>query len=123
MATRRDSRTRDQLLAEIDFLRRGGIAEQVGRTVRILIIAGACVAVAYFIGEVLISFAGKSTNAEVAVNLIGDLRVSIAIAWGAAAGGLLYGRAQRKLRGQAVERLTKRVAELETELDPRRSSS
>jgi hypothetical protein len=127
MATRRDSRTKEQLLAEIDFLRRGGWAAQVGPTVRYLTVAAAAMVIAWFAKEavvgVAVAFAGKTTNANVAMRLIQDLNVSISLAWAVGISGVGYGWRQRKLRKETTERLSERIKRYEEQIDPSRTTS
>ena len=73
--------------------------------------------------DVLIAFAGKDTNANVLIQLIGEVHADrwVAIAFGGA--GLGYGYYERSLRRRNIKRLTDRNAELERRLNPSRSSS
>ena len=69
------------------------------------------------------SLAGQNTLADIGINLLSNIKVSVALAGAAGVGGLIYGERQRKLRKNTVERLQGRIRELETEIDPNRSSS
>jgi len=113
----------ERLQAENAFLKRGGIAEEVGKTVRFLVGAAAACFVAYMFALCADSLAGKSTNANILVNLAGKFEASLLLSWGVGVGGVLYGRGQRKLRKSTTERLTQRIVELEQGIDPNRSSS
>jgi hypothetical protein len=78
---------------------------------------GALVAVAYFSFLSVETLAGKTTIA----NVLLDLRTSLAYVVGA--GGLAYGALQRKLRRDTIQREHGRLKEYEQKLDPGRSSS
>lgn len=80
-------------------------------------------AVAWFTRDVLIAYAGQTTNANIVVRLLADLRVAVLLPWAVAAGGVVYGVRQKHLKEQAIERLTKRPHELERVIDPNRTSS
>lgn len=125
MATgsRSSSRSVERLQAENEFLRRGGIAEEIGKTVRWLIVGSASVAGLYFVSHAIEALAGKQTDANVIVNFLTKFEVSVVLGWAAGGCGLAYGRSQRKLRKAAIERLSGRIQELETQIDPSRSTS
>ena len=69
------------------------------------------------------TLSGQQTLADIGVNFLTDIKVSVAVAWSVATGGVLYGMRQRKLRRDTVERIQKRNRKLESLLDPNRSSS
>lgn len=120
---KRDPRSREQLLAEIDKLRTGGVIEQVGQTARTLIRVGGVAFIAYMARDVLTEFAGRETSANILVNFLGSISVNVALAWGLAACGVIYGRQQQKLRKRTVSALAGRKSQLERQIDPSRSSS
>ena len=115
--------TVDRLQAENDFLRRGGIADEIGKSVRVLLICAAAVAIAYLLGHAIESLSGKDTDANIIVSLLGKLEISVILSWVAGGAGVAYGRSQMKLRKTTVERLHARIKSLETEIDPARKSS
>jgi hypothetical protein len=123
MVTRRAGVTVDRLQAENDFLRRGGIAEEIGKTVRVLLVCGALVAIVYLLGHALEALAGKETDANIFVNLLGKLEASVILSWVVGGAGVVYGRSQMKLRKTTIERLQSRLKSLEEQLDPHRTSS
>jgi hypothetical protein len=113
----------DRLQAENDFLRRGGFAEEIGKTVRVLLICLAVVGIVYLLGHAVETLAGKETEANIFVNLLGKLEISFVLSWIVGGAGLAYGLSQKKLRKSTVERLQKRIKELEADIDPTRTSS
>jgi hypothetical protein len=77
----------------------------------------------YLARDVLLAYAGKTTIVALVSSLIANVRVSVALAWGVGAGGVVYGWRQKKLRESTTERLTKRTGELESQIDGKRTSS
>lgn len=112
-----------KLRAENDFLRRGGIAEEIGKTVRVLLISGAAVGIVYLVGHAIETLAGKETEANIFVSLLGKVEISVVLSWIVGGAGVIYGRAQRKLRKTTIESLHGRIKSLESQLDPARTSS
>jgi len=98
----RGSTSVERLQAENDFLRRGGIAEEVGKSIRVLLICAAAVAITYLLGHAIESLSGKETDANIIVSL---------------------GRSQMKLRKATIERLHGRIKSLEEGIDPGRTTS
>ena len=81
------------------------------------------VAIAYFLYLSVDSLSGRHTFADIGFAVLADVKISEAIAYVFGAGGVLYGYKYRRLKGDNVERTAERIAELETRLDPDRSSS
>lgn len=113
----------DKLQAENEFLRRGGFAEEIGKTVRVLLICLTSFGIVYLGGHAIEALAGKETDANILVSMIGTVEISMMLSWVFGAGGIAYGKAQQKLRKSTVERLHGRIESLEAELDPKRTSS
>jgi hypothetical protein len=124
------SKTRAQLEAENRLLRadlaRLRLTRNVEHAASVAIMAikvGGLVWIASYAAQIAAVLAGQTTEANILFKILGDLRVSTALAWAAGLSGIGYGWRQRKLRRDAVERLAERVARRERELDPRRTSS
>ncbi len=83
----------------------------------------ALVMVAFFVEKVLISFAGKTTNADLSFQVLAKLQADRWFAYLFGGLGLGYGYAERKLRQRNIKRLSEMNVELEKRLDPGRSSS
>lgn len=120
---RKDPRTREQLIAEVDRLRQGYIGQEIGSTIRTAVMAGCVGFVAWCGKEVVASLAGMDTNAHIVVNVLSRLEVAAALSLGVGAAGVMYGLAQRKLRRDTVQRLQSRIQVFERRADPARSSS
>ena len=121
MATRNKSKA--ELEAEIRFIKRSRIAEGVIQVSNNLIKYGALVWIFHEIYLMIESLSGKTTLADIGVSFLGNLKISVAVAWVSCIVGIIYGLKQKKLRKDTVERLQTRITELERELDVKRSSS
>lgn len=95
----------------------------IGTAVQQLIRGGCLVAIAGFAYLSIKVLAGKSTFAEIALRAAANLKIGDLILLLVGTGGVGYGINQRRLRRSNVERLSKRVQELESALDPKRSTS
>lgn len=122
-AKQRNAESVEKLQAENAFLRRGGIAEEIGKSIRVLLISAAAVAIAYLLGHAIEALSGKETDANIIVSLLGKLEISVVLSWVIGGAGVAYGRAQMKLRKSTVERLHGRIKSLEAGIDPARKSS
>lgn len=71
------------------------------------------------------SLSGKDTLADIGlnVNILSDVKVSIALAWIIAVLSILYALRERTLRKTTIKRLQTRITMLEKEIDPKRTSS
>lgn len=84
---------------------------------------GSLTAAAFFAKDIGIAWAGEHTYADVDIKLLANTNISISIAWGLSALGLLYGFYQNKLRKDTVEYLQTRIQGLEGLLDKNRTTS
>ena len=66
--------------------------------------------------------AGKTTLSAIGINLLSNVTISNNLAWLLGGGGIIFGVRQRRLRKQIARRL-ERIPELETAIDPGRTSS
>lgn len=69
------------------------------------------------------TLAGQTTNADIGVRLLADVKLSEVFAYIFGSGAVAYGWRQRSLRKSTIERLQGRIRSLESILDPDRSSS
>jgi hypothetical protein len=67
--------------------------------------------------------AGKNTNSNLSLSLITDIKLNEWVAYLIGGGGVLYGKAQNRLRKTTIERIQGRNEKLERDIDPKRSSS
>jgi hypothetical protein len=100
-----------------------GHVEQLYLTIRTALRCTAWVLVAYFAFSALEAMAGKTTSIFVqwGMNLVTDLRVVVSVSLAGLAG--LWAMLERRERQRTVVRLHQRIKELETRIDPKRSSS
>lgn len=117
------AKSRAQLEAENASLRASQLAAGWTTIGVNLIFWGAVVLICRYATIAIQAFAGKETLANVAFNVGGTVEVSVTLAWIVGVAGVVYGRRERRLRRDAVERLHGRIAELEAQIDPGRSSS
>ena len=80
----------------------------------------AIVVVAY---KAIDTVAGETTVADLGVNVVADIRISEAVAYGLGVQGFGYGFKQRKMRKRSIREQSERITDLETQIDPARSSS
>lgn len=118
-----NKKSKAQLEAELKVLRQSRFAEGTVQVLLSLIRWGALIFIARYGYLSIESLAGKSTLADIGINFLSDIKVSVAIAWSTGFGGVIYGLSQRKLRRDTVERLQERIQVLEAEKDPARTSS
>lgn len=69
------------------------------------------------------SFAGQSTHVDMALKAITDFKADKGFAYLFGGGGVAWGYAERKMRKKKTAALADRNANLEKQLDSRRSSS
>ena len=84
---------------------------------------GGLVGIAWMGYRCISSLAGRTTQARVLVNFLGDLKISQTVSWALTAGGLSYGSVQSRLRKTKEKILGERIKELEEAIDQQRSSS
>jgi hypothetical protein len=101
------------------------IVTKTADVVRTLLRVGGTVGVFYLIYVTLTAFAGKTSSANLrfVAKVITSLRLDQVISYLAALVGLVYGLYERSLRRGYIEKFSGRIEELESRLDPGRSSS
>lgn len=81
----------------------------------------------YFVFRIVEVLAGKATFASffmsIAVSVFGNDKIFKVILCVLAGGGIVYGEGQRRLRRRDIERLTPRPRQLESLIDPNRTTS
>lgn len=99
------------------------VVEQIGLAVRWLAVCGVVAYVSYNLEKILVALAGKETKADVLVSFLADVEFNVYVAWGLAAGCILYGAAQARLRRKEIEASHDHIVELERQIERRRTSS
>jgi hypothetical protein len=79
--------------------------------------------VAHETAEVFIAYAGRTSNANLAVRIAANLNVAVTISLAATGLSIALYLRERKLHRKTRERLTERITVLELRLDPARTSS
>ncbi len=115
--------SRAALEAEIRFLRQGQNSRTVASIANNLIRWAGLGVIAYFAYRSIDALAGKETTANVMVNFLASIKANQWAAWIAGGGGTIYGLRQRSLRRKTIARLQKRNTDLESKIDPNRTSS
>lgn len=116
-------KSRQELEVELLVMKKARFSEGVVQIVLSLIRWGSIVLISRYGYLAVQSLSGQTTLADIGINFLANVRVSVAIAWGAGAGGIVYGLNQKKLRKDAIERFHGRIKELETIIDKNRSTS
>jgi len=99
------------------------IIDAIDANVRLLIKYGCLAIVAFFAYGAIAVLAGKQTFAQIGIKLLGDIKIANSIGYVVGGSGIIYGRRQKKLKEDVILKLAPRIKELETEIDPKRSSS
>ncbi len=109
---------------ELRFNTIQGCIQQASSLAKYVIVSGAIVAVVYFGVYLPISVsAGKQTTINYLINAVADFKVHIWIAWAAVAGAGALAANERRLRMRERKVKDKRIEELESAIDPDRTSS
>ncbi len=116
-------RNKAELEAELRILKKTRFTEGTVQVLLSLIRWGAIIAISRYAYLAIEALSGKSTLADIGINFLSDIKISVTLAWIAGVGGVFYGISQRKLRKDTVERLQERIQALEAEIDPNRSTS
>lgn len=123
----RKEKSKAQLKAELTALKRQRSGDRIASIANHLIRWCGLVAITYLATRCIEALAGRRTLAEIGLGLdlgfLVDMNLDRFLAWLVAVLGLGYGARQRALRKAAIGRLASRVRDLETRLDPGRTSS
>jgi hypothetical protein len=109
--------------AELRYRLQCRIVDMIGSIFHVVVPWAGAALVALFFYKAVASLAGQYTFAQVGLSFLGDFKISDAVAYLFGGGGVAYGLNRKKLQGDNLERTAKRIAELEKQIDPKRSSS
>jgi hypothetical protein len=84
---------------------------------------GTLLGIAWLFRGTIESLAGKATHADIAIKVLGNIKVSRGLVALFAVGGWVYGLGERSLRRRHIKRVTTQKNELENVIDARRTSS
>lgn len=90
---------------------------------RLLIKYGFLAVVAYFGYRSIAVLSGEYTFADIGIRFLANVKIANSIGYVVGLGGLAYGRRQKKLKEDTIEQLAPRIKQLESQIDPHRSSS
>jgi hypothetical protein len=113
----------DEIAAELKFIKGNRRSESIATVTQNICKWGGLSFIAYCASSATIALAGQTTVANIGVQILGNMRVSVGLAWTCGIVGVIYGLRQRKLRKDVIERYAGLKADHEKEIDPRRSSS
>ncbi len=97
--------------------------DSVTVVVREIVKWGAVVLIVRYCYYSIAALAGRSTLADIVVQLLGNLKVSDGILALFGTGGIVYGVGQRYLRRRHIQRVVQEKNRLEKMIDPKRTSS
>lgn len=103
---------------EYEYLKRYSFGANLTKVLVALIQFGTIGLIFYFLRDMVHDLAGKETTANINVSIF-DKALSALFG----GGGVLYGYKQKKLRKETTEHLQNRIIQLESAIDPNRSSS
>ena len=116
-------KTRAQLEAENEYLKRGHLAESLAAFGSTAFKWGSLSFIFWCLQGMVVAIAGKQTFASVAFAFLTDIKIDRWSAYALASFGLAYGQQQRALRKRNISRFHRRIEEFETQADKGRSSS
>lgn len=112
-----------ELQTELKLIKKAQRGHNVASIINTFFRNAGPVLIAYFVYMAFDSLAGQDTNADIGIKILGNVKVSITLAWGLSGASIIYALRQRNLRKQVIERMGGRVRELEQFIDSKRSSS
>jgi hypothetical protein len=116
-------KTAAELRAENRLLRQFGLAQSITAIVRNIVTVGGAVLIARYAYLSIRALSGQTTAADIGINFLADVKISQALAWLLAGGGVGYGIVQDRLRRSTIRRLEGHKEQLEKLIDPGRTSS
>lgn len=99
------------------------IVDLIGLAISYIVPWGTLLLISKWGVEAVTALAGKHTIADIGLKMIVNMQIGEAVAYIFGAGGIGYGIVERRLRRNTIERLGTRNRNLETLIDPARTSS
>ena len=121
--SRNGSKNLEEKKQDLAFRRFAKVVDSVTTVVHSLIRYGGVALPFYFMYRVAAVLSGKTTAADIGLNLGGSLTITETVGYGLGLAGMLYGVRERKLRRDKTEYLQERIQKLEKQVDPNRSTS
>jgi len=112
---------------QLDFQRKitknAIIAQTITVIVNNLIKYGSFVAISYILYLCIESLSGKTTDANLIMNIIGDVKINKWLYLLFGGGSIIYGISERNLRRKTIKRMNTRLDNLERRINPKKQSS
>jgi|SRR5271165_5603628 len=108
---------------EGEFLLRYKTRETIADAVHLIIPWGSVVAIFGFMYLMTVQLAGRTTLAQIGLNIMGELKLPQLLAYGFGVGGVGYGISERRLRRKKTQEMAEHNAGLEMIIDRKRTSS
>lgn len=112
-----------ELRGEVKRLKQDRLASIAGSSVNTLIVASTIAFACYCAYLSIASLAGHTTNANILMNILADIRFERVVMATCTGAGVGYGWRQRRLRMKLIEQFESQKREMERLIDPNRSSS
>ncbi len=116
-------KSRTELEEENNFLRRARSSSAFASVANNLIRWGGLVVIFYWVYRSVAVLAGNTTVTSIGLGVFSDVKLSDLFGYLFGGSGVAYGLAQKRLRRRKVHHLQRRIKDLESLLDPKRSSS
>jgi len=123
MARQKRKKTRSQLEAEIRMLKQVRNSAGVAAVIKAFLRYGSYTACCFFIADAVKALSGHVTDANIVVDLLGNLTLNTTIAWSLFIICVLWAFSERNLRQKKTSYFGERNADLERMIDTKRSSS
>jgi hypothetical protein len=99
------------------------VIEVIGTVLCRLIKWGGICVIAFFAWKSIESLSGKTTDANIFVNWLANLKINQWLAWAVTGGSVVWAVRERRLRQRKVAALAEQKRVLELIVDPKRTSS
>lgn len=121
--TKDKQKTHEELEAELAALRLYNKTEGIVQILNNLIKYGAFVAIAYYAKEAIVALAGKTTMADIGVEVLGSAEISTIAPTLCTVITVMWALGERKLRKDTIQRQADHIKSLELKIDQERTSS
>jgi hypothetical protein len=102
-------------------MRRWEVYQTLGKTA--IICTATVLCIYYGVYQPIAISHGETTTVRFLMDWMAEIKANVVLAWGATAASLLWGKAQRGKRLRERRERDDRIAALEKQIDPNRSSS
>jgi hypothetical protein len=99
------------------------VVDRVGTSISSISKYGCLLGCAYFAFRIIDSLAGKTTLASIVANVVADLNLGCKISWGVTIVSVVWAVRERRLRIRRIAEMAEEKQQVETRLDPKRTSS